>query len=31
MRTLYKVRELADKQGISFEVIDLQTIYPYDG
>lgn len=31
MRTLYTVRELAQKQGISCEVVDLQTIYPYDG
>ena len=30
MRTLGKVREMAEKDGISCEVIDLQTIYPYD-
>jgi pyruvate/2-oxoglutarate/acetoin dehydrogenase E1 component len=30
MRTLSKVRELAAKEGISCEIIDLQTIYPYD-
>jgi 2-oxoisovalerate dehydrogenase E1 component beta subunit len=30
MRTLEKVRKLAEKDGISCEIIDLQTIYPYD-
>ena len=30
MRTLEKVRNMAQKEGISCEVIDLQTIYPYD-
>ena len=30
MRTLETVRQLAEKDGISCEVIDLQTIYPYD-
>jgi hypothetical protein len=31
MRTLETVRQLAEKDGISCEIIDLQTIYPYDG
>jgi 2-oxoisovalerate dehydrogenase E1 component beta subunit len=31
IRTLNKAKELAEKEGISCEVIDLQTIYPYDG
>lgn len=30
MRTLQKVRKMAEKDNISVEVIDLQTIYPYD-
>lgn len=30
MITLEKVRQLALKEGISCEIIDLQTIYPYD-
>lgn len=30
MRTLEKVRQMAQKDGIECEVIDLQTIYPYD-
>jgi 2-oxoisovalerate dehydrogenase E1 component beta subunit len=30
MRTLETVRQQAEKDGISCEVIDLQTIYPYD-
>lgn len=31
MRTLETVRQMAEKDGISCEIIDLQTIYPYDG
>ena len=30
MRTLYSVAKSAKEEGISCEVIDLQTIYPYD-
>lgn len=30
MRTLHGVAKAAEKEGISCEIIDLQTIYPYD-
>jgi 2-oxoisovalerate dehydrogenase E1 component beta subunit len=30
MEELERVHEMAEKAGISCEVIDLQTIYPYD-
>ncbi len=30
MRTIEKVRDMCLKENISVEVIDLQTIYPYD-
>ncbi len=30
MRTLEKVKTMCEKDNISVEIIDLQTIYPYD-
>ena len=30
MRNLVKVSEMLSKDGISAQIIDLQTIYPYD-
>lgn len=30
MRTIEKVRTMCGNENISVEVIDLQTIYPYD-
>lgn len=30
IRTLNSAAELLEKEGVSVEIIDLQTIYPYD-